>query len=353
LWRFGGNHVALACPSADDYGVDAESPSPAQRLYGAAVRWLPEMSAVGHAELIEAAVQCLVEGLDSPSLRMLAGASPSEGADEIRRLLDDALKELDIPEPGIVEPWKQVVAGGGTYSRLPKDIVRFEIVPAAESVGGHEVLVYVNDVEMTSIGAGMGMDPFVILIPTNRLLATPEPHSVPIARCECGTYGCRSTDARVVRDGEVVHWEWELEAPIGHGVTFHAEQYDAEVRRIGADHSWERPEDTIARLVLKAVDDEALANLGLRVSWAAKDHQDERLFKVALWTGSDEPYGSGYQVFLRVSWVGRDPDEVADEVARILRKPPKRWPVTFHSTRPNVSEPPPMAGRRWRRERIG
>jgi hypothetical protein len=327
-------------------------PSSAHRLYDAAVRWLPEMSATGHSELIEAAVQCLVEDLDSPSLRVLAGASPTDRADEIRRLLEDALGELGIPEPGTIEPWKQVVAGGGTYSRLPNDTIHFEIVPAGESVGGHEVLVFVNDVEMTSIGAGMGMDPFDILIPTNRLLATPEPHSVPIARCECGTYGCGSTDALIVRDGDVVHWEWRLEAPINHGVTFHSEQYDAEVRRIGADHSWERPEDTTARLVLKAVDDEALANLGLRVSWAAKDHQDARLFKVALWTGGDEPYDSGYQIFLRVPWLDRDPDQVADEVARILREPPKTWPVTFHSTRPNVSEPPPMAGRRWRREHI-
>lgn len=49
--------------------------------------------------------------------------------------------------------------------------------------------VYVNDVEMTEAGAGLGMDPHDLLLPTNQLIAVPEPRTVPIARCECGTYG--------------------------------------------------------------------------------------------------------------------------------------------------------------------
>lgn len=41
------------------------------------------------------------------------------------------------------------------------------------------MLVYVNDVEMTSAGAGLGMDPYDVIIPANLLVASPEPHTVP------------------------------------------------------------------------------------------------------------------------------------------------------------------------------
>ena len=35
-----------------------------------------------------------------------------------------------------------------------------------------EVQIFVNDVEMTKAGAGMGMDPYAVLIPENRFRAT-------------------------------------------------------------------------------------------------------------------------------------------------------------------------------------
>jgi hypothetical protein len=49
--------------------------------------------------------------------------------------------------------------------------------------------MFVNGVEMTAAGAGLGMDPYDLLVPDNRLIATYEPRVVPIARCECGVYG--------------------------------------------------------------------------------------------------------------------------------------------------------------------
>ncbi|HEX9033613.1 MAG TPA: hypothetical protein VF834_17365 [Streptosporangiaceae bacterium] len=219
--------------------MSTPTPSAAQRLYDAAARWVGRYARLADPkDLIDTAAQCLAEDLDSPSLRILAGASYSGTADEIGPLIESALVELRIPQPGTIEPWKHVVAGGCTYFRLPTDTVRFEIRPVTDLlIDGHEVLVYVNDVEMTSVGAGMGMDPFDILIPSNRLVAKPEPHRVPIARCDCGTYGCGATDILIVRDGDVVHWEWEIEVPINHGVTFRADHYDAEVSRLEADHS--------------------------------------------------------------------------------------------------------------------
>lgn len=116
---------------------------------------------------------------------------------------------------------------------------------------------------------------------------------------------------------------------------------------------WERPEDTTARYILHRIDQAALADLGLTVSWAAKDYASHDQFKIALWTGGQDPHSVGYQVFLRVPWQSRSPEVVAEEVARSLAQPPDTWPVTFHCTDSGIDTRPPMAGPRWRREHIG
>jgi len=334
--------------------VAYEYASPEHRLYDAASRWFPGPGG-DPRQLIEAATQCLVEGLDSPTLRVLAGTDPGERSTDVKDLLDATLAELEIPRPGDLPGWEQVVAGGRTLSRAPTDTIRVEVRAVPEPVGGHELLVHVNDVEMTRRGAGLGMDPFDVLIPDNRLVATSTPARVPIARCDCGTYGCASTDVTIVRQDEVVHWEWREETPLDHGVTFPAQHYDDEVARIAADHGWERPEDTTARLVLTGVDREALAAHGLRVSWAARDHADRGRFKVALFAGDDDFRSSdaGYQVFLRFRLAGRTPVDVASAVLDELARSPRKWRASWYSIKPGVRTAPAMAGLRWRRERIG
>ncbi|GAA2088811.1 hypothetical protein IDH50_17355 [Aeromicrobium tamlense] len=113
--------------------------------------------------------------------------------------------------------------------------IRFDIARADDGGrNGRQLLVFVDDVEMTSEGAGMGIDPRELLVRRNRLIASNVPHRIPIARCSCGEYGCGSTDVTIVRDGEVVHWDWHVEVPVPHGITFDAETYDREVARIGA-----------------------------------------------------------------------------------------------------------------------
>jgi hypothetical protein len=147
--------------------------------------------------------------------------------------------------------------------------IRFAVTPVPGEVGAEfEVQVFVDDVEMTSRGAGLGMSPFSLLIPENRLVASTEPRVVPIARCTCGVYGCGVTDVRIQRDGGVVHWEWLGQTPTDHGATFDAKQYDAEVARIGIDHEWERPRDTAERLILTGADRTRLADEGVTLRFA-------------------------------------------------------------------------------------
>jgi len=105
------------------------------------------------------------------------------------------------------------------------------------------VLVYLNDVEMTSAGAGLGMDPYRVIIPTNRLVASCEPRTTPIARCECGRYDCGATDITITRHGDRVRWDWLMEVPMNRGVSFDAADYDREISRVAFDQSWENGPD--------------------------------------------------------------------------------------------------------------
>lgn len=338
----------------DDCSV-SDLPSRQLLLYDAATRWNAPPTWRGPEEVIEAACNCLVDGIDSPSLRLLAGASPKDPAQEIEGLVRATLQELGLPEPGTMPRTKVIGSDGTVLTRLARDTVRFEVRSTEPELTGHEVLVYVNDVEMTRLGAGMGMDPFDLLIPENQLVATTTPHQVGIARCECGEYGCGSTDVVIVRDEIAVHWDWEFEAPIRGGVSFKADEYDAEVERLGADRSWERPQDTTARLILTGADREHLTSMDMRLDWVAKDHADHDLLKIALYLG-DSDWNSerpGYLVFLRLPRKGRTPQEVATEALGLLASDPRSWSAGWHATKRGTAVPPSLAGRKWRQESIG
>jgi len=58
------------------------------------------------------------------------------------------------------------------------------------------------------------MDAYDLLILDNRLLATTDPQRVPLARCECGVYGCGMTDITVQQIGTTVRWDWLVETPM-------------------------------------------------------------------------------------------------------------------------------------------
>ncbi|MEV4626818.1 hypothetical protein AB0J90_11085 [Micromonospora sp. NPDC049523] len=317
-----------------------------QRLYDAVARWNAD-TGYGFEDMIHAACQALVDGLDSPALCELAGASVRDSSWEVRELVVKSLEELGIPYPGTVPTGFTVAAGGGIARRPGVDSLRLEVTSAAAAAGGgFQVRVYVDEVEMTSAGAGLGMDPYEILVPTNRLVATSEARTIPIARCTCGVYGCGSTDVTIVRDGDLVHWDWSIEVPMLRGVSFTATQYDAEVARVASDHSWETPERTAGRLVLTRVDRDRLRTHGLELSWVANDHRDQELFRVALGIDGD------YQVFVDFPWHGRTPETLAGEVCATLALPPKKWRASWHAIDPALSRPPAIAGPSWRPARF-
>lgn len=113
--------------------------------------------------------------------------------------------------------------------------IRFEIASAGW-LGGCQLLVFVDGVEMTSEGAGAGMPPSDLLVPENLLEALEVPRRITIARCTCGETGCDSTDVTITQDGDVVHWDWPIATFVTRRITFSRDQYDSEVERIGDEH---------------------------------------------------------------------------------------------------------------------
>jgi hypothetical protein len=256
-------------------------------------------------------------------------------------------RERDIPRPGTLPAGPAIAAGGGVARRGGIDLLRLAVVPAPDDAGGgFQVEVYVNGAEMTSAGAGLGMDPYDLLIPANRLLAASTSRSVPIARCGCGVYGCGSTDVTITREADLVHWDWLIEVPMERGVSFAASQYDAEVERVAGDHSWETAERAAGRLVLTHVDREALRSHGMTVTWVANDDRDPGLFRVALQLGDD------YQIFLDTAWHGRSPEELADKACETLARGPGKWRASWHSIKPTSTGPPAIARQSWRQEQV-
>lgn len=317
-------------------------PGPRHRFYDAVARWVEWPG--DHRIVIDAAVQALVDDLDTPSLRTLAGLTPDLPRAEIADVVTDTLAELGLPQPGS-EGAPPRDYSSETFGRLPTDTIRFAITPnSSEWSHDYELQVFINEVEMTSKGAGMGMSPFDVILP-NRLHAEPTARQVPIARCECGEYGCGSTDVLIRREGEVVHWDWLIEKPASGGATFDAEQYETEVDRLVNDRTWERPQDTAARAVIEGVDHDRLAESNLRFLWAARTSKSPDVFRACLKADDD------FYAYVGFPFAGRTPESVAEDLLQALGTAPETWTATYVSSRLDVRGRPSMAGPGWRRGR--
>ncbi|GAA2985854.1 hypothetical protein [Actinokineospora diospyrosa] len=310
-----------------------------QRLYGAVRRW-QVVPKEGLAGVIDAACLALVDGLDSPALRDLAGASPRDSRYDVGDVVTATLAELGIPEVGTMPLGCAAAAGGGVTRRDAVDVLRLDVVPG-EGVNRFQVVVEVNGTDMTRVWGHRGVDPDELLIPDNLLSGGPKPRVVPIAvLVECCEYDSETIKVTVTRDGDRVHWDWPANSPIEPNLTFGAAEYDAELARVGADHSWETPLRTAGRLVQTGMDRDRLRDHGLEFGWVGRRNQDPEYFRVTF--AVDE-----YQVFVDTPWLGRGPEELARAVCESLALPLEQWRATWSSTKASVTTPPSIAGPSW------
>ncbi|MEU6210921.1 hypothetical protein ABZ891_13545 [Streptomyces sp. NPDC047023] len=90
------------------------------------------------------------------------------------------------------------------------------------------------------------------------LRAAREPRRVELSNNDCVTDCCGGVFVTIQRRGDYVEWvSWENtndnRVPVPPEVRFDASQYDAELARVVADHGWEEPVDTAARLLTRRV----------------------------------------------------------------------------------------------------
>jgi hypothetical protein len=230
------------------------------------------------------------------------------------------------------------------------DEIRFAVEHvSAPSGGDFQVLIFVNDVEMTAAGAGLGGDPYDVLVPVNKFLPRSEPHTFGVARCVCGDYGCSLTDVTISTEGQVVTWTWSYSEPVNRPVEFALADYLREVRRLESDHSWETPDRTAGRLVLTQIDRQLFQRLGLQPYGVGNEWQAPELFRVMLM------FEATYQIFLRFPWNGDTPEALAARVLATINDPsaPAGWPATWHSM-PSATrdQPPRIAQPGWTKEPI-
>ncbi|MFE1287361.1 hypothetical protein [Streptomyces sp. NPDC058751] len=181
---------------------------------------------------------------------------------------------------------------------------------------------------------GPGADPKYLLLPDSPLTAGTEPREVRLAEATCTEGCCGALYVTIRRDGDHVIWSgWRN--PDANRVDlpefwFDAREYQAEVERAVADHSWEWPARTVARLLeLK---------LGEHTDWLAQWECELGGVSAWLWEpdrinlflfhpglsviGEGRPWLQ-FQMVLNVS--GDDPEEQAEELAeRLVAGDPRR-----------------------------
>lgn len=210
--------------------------------------------------------------------------------------------------------------------------------------GGFAVQVWINGIEMTERAAGLGMDPYDLLVPHNRLLPEHVPVTVPIARCGCGVYGCGETDVEIVQRESIVTWRWLKEKPGREKSEFDAGRYLEELARMSNDCSWETADRTAGRLILARFPSSATAR-DLRPDWLESAGRDREKFLVCV------RYAERYQVYIAFDWQGHTPESLAEEVIQQLTEDPASWNAQWHAIHRGDAEPA-IAGPQWTRARV-
>lgn len=208
------------------------------------------------------------------------------------------------------------------------------------SVERLRVIVRIDGVDVSRADNNDGLDPWYVLVPVNRFVATSEPTTGLIACCpSCGP-DCDAVEARIHRDGDTVRWEWGRRGARWEGerrtTLFDARAYDAEVARLDAEHGWETAVRRAGRLIFAGL---ALPPgiEGVRVRANGAD-------ELEVWL--EEP--DEYQICVRVPWDEERPDGSATAARAVLAGPATRWPAEWLGVKAGQEAPPAYAGPSWR-----
>lgn len=219
------------------------------------------------------------------------------------------------------------------------DVLRISVRPSP-ATGDHEVCLRTGSDDLISCsGDGLiGMDPDDLLIAPSPLLPSASAVETTIGRCDCGIVDCGSVAVTILRAANIVSWTTQRRWV---GVSFDAEQYEAEVGRAVRDHSWETPDRTAARLIRTGIVGASLSQHGLRFCWAS-GRVAASTMTIAL------EYTPGpTQVLLHVDWPDGDPRSIADRCLQLLSEAPPTWPNVRWIPQGHDLGKPRIAGSGW------
>ena len=185
----------------------------------------------------------------------------------------------------------------------------------------------------------IGLDPDDILLEPCDLKPSSTTHKATLARCSCGVIGCGSVQVEVHLEDDTVVWIEPRRS-----LRFRTAQYIAEIDRAQADTSWEPPDRSAARLIRLLVHQIPLGDNGFSFEWASGRVHPGR-FTVSLRL---EP--GPYQVLVSVKRSGESPEQLAEEILRLLSRDPRTWKdVTYFPQRKGLSAPS-VVGPGWKVE---
>ena len=187
------------------------------------------------------------------------------------------------------------------------------------------------------------------LLADERLHATDEPHEVRLAEANCTEDCCSALYVSIVREGDTVVWrDWRgtsAAAPPAE-LCFDAAQYDAEIARARADHTWEWAARTVARLLRERLRTlpELLARWECRPCWVAARVNEPGQVRLCF-SYPGEP-----------SWTGKEPWLQFEQIITVDDAPPAEQTARAIS-RLEAADPRTLArivgGNRDSAERLG
>ncbi|GGZ32312.1 hypothetical protein [Streptomyces poonensis] len=163
------------------------------------------------------------------------------------------------------------------------------------------------------------------------LTATEEPREVELSNNDCFTGCCGGVFVTIRRRGDRVIWSsWrntnDIRVPVPADVHFDAAQYDAELTRAAADHSWEKPVDTVARLLTQTFADSGWFARWDCVLGSVTPRREEPEAVEVLFSDADDPRGcpADFVYELLVTWHEPAEEQARRFAARILADDPRR-----------------------------